>query len=512
MNIAALVTARAALSPDLPAVIDAASGRVLTFADFEDEASAMAAALSRAGLAPGSRVLLLMPVSADLYVMLAALLRAGCAAVFIDPAAGMAHLGAACTAAAPDAFIGVARAHLLRVLCPPLRRIRRHFVTDHPVPGATLLQPDKNRAQAVAVGDDAAAVVRFTSGTTGSAKAAVRTHGFLHRQLAVLARSLTLTPGERDMVTMPMFVMANLAAGVTSILPRTDFRDRSPAATDDFIAEIHTHRPDRIIAAPALLERIADRCAARRTRLDSLRQVFTGGAAVFPRLLDKLAAVAPAAAITGVYGSTEAEPIALLPHASLTPDLRRRIMAGDGLPAGRPDPDAAVRIVDPDKLSAEGCLAPDAFAAACQLAGIAGEIIVSGPHVLPDYLDPAATAAHKLRVDGTVWHRTGDHGRLDPDGCLWLLGRSRAVVVDERGPFHPLALEVLAMACPGVQQAAAFVHRGRRFLCTAPVRPSRFADDLVDEIIAFPALPVDHRHQSRIDTAALAARIDEVAE
>jgi non-ribosomal peptide synthetase component E (peptide arylation enzyme) len=128
MNIAELVSVRAAEQPRGMALIDGGTGRCLDFGRFEEEAGAMAAALGRAGLVPGSRVLLMVPVTAELYVLLAGLLRAGCVAVFVDPAAGLGHLGAACRGVVPDAFIGVGRAHLLRLWSGPVRRIARHFV------------------------------------------------------------------------------------------------------------------------------------------------------------------------------------------------------------------------------------------------------------------------------------------------------------------------------------------------------------------------------------------------
>ncbi|MFN5963104.1 MAG: AMP-binding protein [Verrucomicrobiota bacterium] len=506
MNITSLVSQRAAWSPDAPALIDSAAGRSLTFSDFDDEMAAMASALTRSGIMAGSRILLLLPVSAELFIILAAILRAGCSAIFVDPSAGLKHLGDACTTTEPHAFIGVARAHLLCLSCPPLRRIPRRFVTDFPLPHADFLAPDKSRLETTQVSPEAPAVIRFTSGTTGIPKAAVRTHGFLERQFSVLTASLELRAFERDMVTMPMFVMANLAAGLASILPRAD--TRRTGACGDFSAEIHGHQPTRIIAAPALLERMADACLARRIRMDCLRKIFTGGAPVFPRLFDKLSTVAPLASVTGVYGSTEAEPIALLPGSALTNAVRARITAGAGIPIGHPESNTAVRIFNPRGHSETTFLSQEEFAAACVSQGEFGEIVVSGPHVLPAYLDPATTASHKLRVGDTVWHRTGDIGYLSPDGSLWLLGRATSAGTAHRGSFHPLAIAAIAMTNPRVHQASALIHPGRRLLCVAPEGPSSFPDGLVDEIVVFPSLPVDHRHQSRIDHAALAKLIE----
>lgn len=512
MNIAELVSERAAEQPRGMALIDGATGRRLDFGRFEEEAGAMAAALGRAGLEPGSRVLLMVPVTAELYVLLAGLLRAGCVAVFVDPAAGLGHLGAACRGVVPDAFIGVGRAHLLRVWSGPVRRIARHFVVGGRIPGVERLVVEGGEGgEVVPVGGDAAAVIRFTSGTTGVPKAVVRTHGYLRRQFGVLAQSLRLEAGERDMVTMPMFVMANLAAGVTSVLPRTDLRDGRVGAVDAFIGELEEQHVDRLVAAPGLLERVCDRSLERGVRLERVRKVFTGGAAVHLRLMDKLAEVFPGAAVAGVYGSTEAEPIALLAREQLTAEVRGEVRAGGGLPAGLADPAAAVRIFGGGDCGARGFLTEAAFEEWCETAGVAGEIVVSGPHVLDGYLDAAETAANKIRVGDMVWHRTGDWGRRDSAGRIWLLGRAAEVKAwGGEGGFHPLAIEALAMESPEVRQAAALVCGGRRLLCAAPVAPVSMPGGLVDGIVVLPSLPVDHRHRSRVDLGELRRRLKRV--
>ena len=77
---------------------------------------------------------------------------------------------------------------------------------------------------------DDEALITFTSGSTGAAKAAVRTHGFLLAQHAVLARDLELQAGEVDLTTLPIFVLANLASGVCSVIPDVDMR--APADAD----------------------------------------------------------------------------------------------------------------------------------------------------------------------------------------------------------------------------------------------------------------------------------------
>src|SRR5262249_55060104 len=154
------------------------------------------------------------------------------------------------------------------------------------------------------------ALISFPSGSTAQPKGIVRTHGFLIAQHRILSRSLDLKAGERELVSLPVFVLANLASAVTSILPNVDLR--KPAEIDPLpvIEQIQQARATRITASPALLETIVRRCTEDRIQLRSVTEVFTGGGPVFPRFTQALKVVAPQASIHILYGSSEAEPIA----------------------------------------------------------------------------------------------------------------------------------------------------------------------------------------------------------
>ena len=109
----------------------------------------------------------------------------------------------------------------------------------------------------------------------------------------------------------------------------------------------------------------------------------------------------------------------------MTPDDREAMANGAGLLAGQPVDDVHVRIDN-------------------------SEILVTGAHVNKGYLDPARDAETKLRDGDVVWHRTGDAGRLDDNGRLWLLGRHGADV----GGLHPFVVEAAARLWPGVVRTA----------------------------------------------------------
>src|SRR5258708_12684717 len=90
----------------------------------------------------------------------------------------------------------------------------------------------------------------FTSGSTGQPKAAVRTHRFLLAQHRALADSIKLEPGELDLTTLPIFVLANLASGVTSLLPNANISSPGTVKVEGIAAQIDPYHPTTTAPPP----------------------------------------------------------------------------------------------------------------------------------------------------------------------------------------------------------------------------------------------------------------------
>jgi acyl-CoA synthetase (AMP-forming)/AMP-acid ligase II len=182
----------------------------------------IAALLAERGVGPGDGVVVMIPMSASLYAVLAALLRLGAVAVFVEPGQAEAQLSCARKALALKAFIGTPLACLLRVLKPGLRMIPLAFVTQRWFPGACSLHAARHlspRLLAQSGMEDASALLTFTSGSTGTAKGLLRSHGLLRATQDALVANLALPPGSINLATMPALVMANIGQGVTSLIP-----------------------------------------------------------------------------------------------------------------------------------------------------------------------------------------------------------------------------------------------------------------------------------------------------
>lgn len=506
MNLVEVLAEQARRNPDAAAII--APGASLTFAGLERATTSGAARLRAAGLVPGDAVLVFVPMGARLYEVLLAVMRAGLTAVFLDPSASRAQMARCCALMPPRAFIGIPRAHLLRWLTPALRRIPLAWSVDGWFPGARRWAAVEGDGSIAAVTADTPALVTFTSGSTDQPKAAVRSHGFLLAQHRVLADTLHHVPGIVDLATLPIFALANLASGQTTLIPDADLRRPGAVDATPVLRQIAEHRPATVVASPAFCARLADACEQEGRTLDSLTALYTGGAPVFPALLDRLAALAPQARVVAVYGSTEAEPIAEIARSDMTATDLAAMRAGRGLLAGPPVPQIACRVIADHWGTPMGPFTTDTFAALRCAVDEPGEIVVSGAHVLPGYLHGQGDGETKFRVDGTVWHRTGDRGCIDAAGRLWLLGRCSATVHDIHGSLHPFAVECAAMQVPGVVRAALAPMTGRRLLAVegsadaAAVRTA-LAWAQLDEVRLVARIPLDRRHNAKVDYPAL---------
>lgn len=517
MNIATRLADHRGRHADRPAIIDVWHGqpRVTTFAELDDEAARGAALLARLGCRPGDAIVVLHRMSRELYAALVAAFRLGLVAVVPDVSANRAQVAAALAEVPLTGFVGSRRAHLLRLRHPVLRRGSWAISLDGWLPGATswsrvaTLSPHLEIADASA---ETPALVTFTSGSTGVPKVAVRSHGFLLAQHDVLARSLHLAPGDVDLSTLPIFVLANLASGVTSVIPDADLRFPGEIDAPPVVAQIARHAVTRTAASPGLLGRLVAE-AERTGRPLPLTTVHVGGAPVFPPFLDRIAHAAPRARVVSVYGSTEAEPIAEIDRAEVSEADRVRMREGGGLVAGRPVPEIALRVLAaPWNPAPIGALTGAELDARTAVPGAAGEIVVTGAHVLSGYLGGRGEEETKFRVDGRAWHRTGDAGYVDTSGRVWLLGRCSAEVRDEHGTVYPFSVECAAVHCAGVERAAFVRHDGRRLLLVESAPNAR--PDLAEvaatltwahlaELRQYPRIPVDRRHNAKVDHSAL---------
>jgi olefin beta-lactone synthetase len=512
-NIAARLAERAAQVPGRDAIVQVRGRRMdrVGFGELAERVARTAAGLREMGIGPDRRVLLFVPMSIDLYVAMLATLHAGATAVFVDAWADRRRLDAAVAAARPDLFLGRPRAHLLRLLGRAVRGIPKHRVVGSRWFALGRLERDAV-APAVAVPGSRPALITFTTGTTGKPKAAARSHDFLWAQHLALAEHLRLRDTDVDMPTLPVFVLNNLALGVTSVIP--DFDPARPASIDParILKQAVENGVTTTSGSPAFYDRLLGFVEPSGGRLP-FRDLWTGGLPYTPR--------SPAASPLGAGRC----PCRLRQHgggadrgdhgrrAGRTHRVRlraRRALRGDPVPGIR------LKVIRPH----EGAvvLGESGWGEWEVPWGEAGEIVVAGDHVLGEYLDsPEETRLNKIRDGETAWHRTGDGGRLDADGRLWLLGRIGSRVRRGDTVWWSTPAELRASSLAPVRHAAYLgapdrelgeravlcVESGEARSSLEPALRSALGPIPVDEVRVLDRIPRDPRHASRTDTAAL---------
>jgi acyl-CoA synthetase (AMP-forming)/AMP-acid ligase II len=518
MNIAEILLQRAVELGESAAIVDVhrKHDRSYSFRELDAATASVADQFRNANLKAGDGVLLLHPVAAELYIVLVALFRRGCVAIFLDPSAGRAHVERCCAIFPPKAFFGTPSAQLLRWTIPALRRVSKAFCSGW-FPGTERLHlrtESSPSREIVSLPTEAPALLTFTSGSTGQPKAALRSHGFLLAQHRALEASLALRPGRRDLTTLPIFVLANLASGVTSVLPNADLGAPGMIAPRPVLAQIRRHKIETTAASPAFVSRLLDRCEESGAAIDSLSRVYVGGAPVFPGLLRKAKRFCPQAEITAVYGSTEAEPMAEVALSDISSEDFSDMERGKGLLTGRPVSSISLRVIRGQWGTPISALDARTFESLFVTRGEPGEIVVSGAHVLPGYLKGEGDSETKFEVDGVRWHRTGDLGYTDMAGRLWLLGRWNGKIQDARGTLYPFAVECAAMQTPAIRRAALAAINGRRVLAIEAeelVSPEAILRSLgwaqLDQVVRLDHIPVDKRHNAKVDYVALTRKL-----
>lgn len=303
---------------------------------------------------------------------------------------------------------------------------------------------------------DSIAYILASSGTTGRAKLVPRIQRSLVFAMRERARLSDMDETDVDINVMPLYhamglvsLMFVLAAGASSVsLGRFDFAE--------FAGWAVRTRATMMAATPVVLDELTAAAQAQPDAIAGWRpaMIMSAASALKPAVLDALVSRF-GARVLGAYGMTEAS---LNACGDLTDPQHRR--GSTGRPAL-----AEVRIID--------------FQGAALPANTLGEVTLRGPGVVDGYLDdPQATAA--AFVDG--WFRTGDLGRLDSDGFLFLEGR--LVEIINRGGAKVSAREVeqWLVEQPGVARAVVF-----------PVPHGSLGEDVMAAVVPLPGEAVNAR-------------------
>lgn len=444
-NIVNLFDSQALKTPEQTAMIEYKLGRAraITYKVMRKKVLDQAKLLKRRGVGKGDMVLIMHPLSSELYINLLAVLRVGGICLFAEPTLRK------------SVFF-----KMIKMFRPKMvlsRFIPEIYFKTHK--GSIDIAPVKLKDTAL-----------LTLKHTQNPEVVKRTHGFLHEQLSVLKESLKLEAGERELTNLPMFVLLNLASGVTTILPNGNLRQPEKLNTKTLIKTIIEQRATRILCSPDIIENLLLFNKKNPFALDGIKLLHTGGGAISLRNLKDLPEIFPQAKINIVYGTSDAEPIALLNLDEVSLIDLNKSGHGAGVLVGAPI-DGITLSIDP----VDNPIATNNM----------GEIIVSGKHVL----------------GGTS--RTGDIGYIDEHGRVWLVGRKSKTICDTT---TSLTLETACAYIEGVARAACFRIGDKAYLY---VKLMPGVKDIPDSVFAFAQMhnidelrirsdiPLDRRHHSK---------------
>ncbi len=432
-------------------------GGKLSYAELKAQADALAGYLRQdCGVRRGDRVLLYMQNSPQFVVAYYAILRADAVVVPINPmnlTAELAHY-----ASDAGTALAICGHELLPRIVPLLaaqglaRIIHARYAdyidaaTDLPLPDFFNLPAPASAPGIVGWGEalaagrapgphlggpDDLAVLAYTSGTTGRAKACMHTHRTLMATVAIAGVWARGSAEDVVLAVVPFFHVTGmqmlmngsiyLGAGMV-VMTRWD---RELA-----LKLIERHQVTSWINIPTM---VIDLFASPNLRADSLKSLhsISGGGAAMPEAVAKRLFELTGLEFCEGYGLTET---AAPTHSNHPSRSKRQCL-------GIPICNTEARIIDVDTLVELG-------------PGEIGEIICSGPQVFTGYWNnPDATRAAFVELDGKSFFRTGDLGRYDEDGYFFIVDRLKRMINASGLKVWPAEVEAMMYAHPDIQEA-----------------------------------------------------------
>ncbi len=428
---------RAAVTPDLPAVITPAG--TTTFAELDAESSRVAQALMRDGVRPGDRVSYIGENAPSFLAVLYGAAKMGAVPTALNFRLAVTEVEYILADGEPAVVVlgrGQERLAPAALATPGVRRV----VTVDDEPGTIgyekWLAGVSSEDPGYARDPGETALMFYTSGTTGRPKGIELTGANLGQAIAAMHYLMELDTTAVALAPVPFFHVSGLGLALVSIVNGAALLLLNPTSPADLARILQEYRVTHAVAVPTVIQFLLEQPEVRSADWSALRY-WVYGSSPIPLPVLKDATEVFNAKFLQSYGLTESTGgVTILMPEDHRPDPEHAHRLRS---VGRPMPNVPVRVVDPVTLAD---LPP----------GEHGEVLIGGAHVMKGYWhNPDATRA-AFTDDG--WLRTGDGGHFDADGYLYLHARLKDMIVSGGENVFPAEVESILTEHPAVAQAA----------------------------------------------------------
>lgn len=447
--------------------------------------------LLQQGAKKGDRIAILAPFTARTIAFIYACWAEGIVPVVADPGLGISNMRRALRESRPQFVLTIRATRIaargLHIAHRAQRLDLEEMTSSHGIA----------RTEELFISDATEAAVLYTSGATGPAKGVVYSHGQLRALAAVIQKQFAITDADGIAAAYIPFALYGPAWGVAVALPKINVVAPSKLSSQNLRAALDGVNGSILFAAPAPLRNVIKDGAT----FNSIRCVMSAGAPVSDVLLRDVAHAFPKADLFSPYGMTE--------MLIVSDGMRGNEASQRGVAVGSPLPGVEVMILPMGFTSNQTVTPLDP--------GVTGEVFVTGPWLSAGYDQHwARNRSARVSFNGVEWHRTGDVGHFN--NGLFIEGRIAHVIDTGDSVLTPVPIEqAIEEVLPGVSAAAVGVRMNENealviVLCdgetsgAADVAIERKVREVATDVVAVlfkKKLPVDRRHNSKIDRTAL---------
>ena len=421
---------------DKPALL--CGERRLTWRDFDRSTNQVGHGLASRGLDPGSRIAVLMGNGVEMTQLLFGAGKAAVSVVPLNPSVNDAAVAAMITDSGARA-VAASGDHCRRIdaliasgeLPPTLLRL------GVDAPGGGWIDFDAWRDAAptrpldYAPGPDTECNIIYSSGTTGLPKGIVHNHGCRMHWATDLAIALRYHSGVVTLCSLGLYSNISWVAMLATILAGGTLVIMPAFSAEGLVEQVERHGVTHGSFVPVQFQRLLEVPDLDQRRLGSLRAIMCCGS-LLPADLKRATRDRLGCELIELYGLTEGIVTTLAPE-----DFDRKIES-----VGKPIPGQQLKLVRDDDREAA--------------AGECGEIVGYGRLVMEGYHNrPEATReATWTDADGRRWLRTGDIGRLDDEGFLYIVDRKKDMILSGGQNIYPADIESVMLGHPAVLEVA----------------------------------------------------------